>query len=695
MIHKGLILFAVTISVLSMPVVFSHNAQAQSPIYTAAFDDADFAHSGWLAIPSGAAGEFKVATVSIGSIPKLSGFSNDRGIRIVATPGQGATLLGPVIETGDNPVLLRVSVYAKDAGGSVAMGALDAQSGALNGNLDGSVGYSIEANSSTYKDNYKKIVVMYYPKRKSIMPVLQLAVASSSSSGSVTVYFDNFEVYSLNQKTVSDPFLQSIMGIVAQSNPTPTVTPTKAANPTPTPVAKPTATPDPQYPITVNDFYSLPLADNEDELYTPSLAFDIDNNFTVAASLFSSGYRDIVLKEIDISTAKSGQSVTVNEAFEKTVTKNPDITIDNFGTRHVVWSDDRSLEKLNSIFLCQLDYLDKRFFEKDTEVNNLYVKTNTSLPAIASQTLGGKLAVCWIDDRNYANDVFVRRFDWNGKTLSSPDAHDFQINTPFENTDVTTPDVSFDENGYITAVWSDNRLVQDNQQRYDIYARFIRYDAKTTDKNLLPSDYIEMQLSTYNTDFDHAKNPKIATAIDRCTVVWQNEDPKTGAKEIHAAVTTPTGKMLQPEFIVDGGTTTRDVLPDVKYIGNYMFMFTWYDEATKEMFVKVYDVSKNTLLTTGVSVADNVNPIGKITLALDNKFHFLSLWDNQQETAKGTLMGVSGNIFIPGYTAMTTPKAVISSDASAMSIKTMHTSPERTEIKTKEELKEQVLSPKR
>lgn len=690
MTKKSFTLFVLCMSIITVPGAFTTFAQTLNPVYTAAFNDLSLNASGWKAMAPGSPGDFNLAQATIGSIPAVANFSNDRGLRIVASAGQGATLLGPVIETGNNPVLIRVSVFAQNAGGSIAMGALDSAAGTTAWNLDGSVCYSIETNSNAYMDTYHKIIVMYYPKRKAIVPVLQLAVARTVTTGAVTVIFDNLEVYSLNQDTVKDASLQKLLGIVPGVQPTPTNTPTQIAKPTPTPAS----TPNPQTPITVDNFYKLPLDDKEDELFNPSTVFDINDNFTSASNLLSQGFVDVVLKEINNQTFNSSQSFTVNEAFENTETKAPDLSIDNFGARHVVWADNRSLEKLYSIYLCQMDTADKRLFDSDTEVNNLYVKTNAQQPAIAAQS-SGKLAVCWIDDRNYTNDVFVRRFDWNGKTLTMADAHDFQINTPFENTDVANPDISFDENGNITAVWSDNRLVQDNQQRYDIYARFFIYAVKATDKNILPSNYIEMQLSTYNTTLDHAKYPKIATAAERCVVVWQNEDPKTGAKEIHAAVTTPSGKMLQPEFIVDGGSSTRDVYPDVKYVGKYMFMISWYDEATKEVFVKVYDVSQNTLLTQGVSVAQDVNPLGRLSLALDAQYHFLTLWDNFEPTAKGTLMGVSGNIYIPGYTAMTTPKTVSSGDVSAMAIKTLHTSPERNTIQTKEELKDHQLSPKR
>ena len=193
--------------VLTIALCVATTVQATEPIYQATFDDTNFEASGWTAAPSGG-GQFDPASVSIGLIPvspSSPDFSNGRGIVITASPGQGSFLVGPAIDVGNDLVLLRVSVLALAGGGSVAAGALNTLQGGTLADADGSVTYAIEADSQRYVDDYQTITLLYRPRQKAIVPLLQLAVSDVEGAGPVTMMFDNFEVYALNESTVADP----------------------------------------------------------------------------------------------------------------------------------------------------------------------------------------------------------------------------------------------------------------------------------------------------------------------------------------------------------------------------------------------------------------------------------------------------------------------------------------------------------
>ena len=225
------------VSAVFTPVSF---AQTIQPLYRATFDDASFAESGWNFIPSGT-GEFQPASVAIGltaSSAVSPEVSNGRGVIVTALAGQGSLVYGPVIPVQYNLVLLRLSIHALSAGGSLAMGALDVSPTGSLGTIDGSVTYAIETDSASFTDDYQQITVLYRPKSRALIPVFQLAVGASSNASAVIAMFDNFEVFPLNEETVSDPAMQALFGFSGSTStptPTPTPTPPTAITPTPTP----------------------------------------------------------------------------------------------------------------------------------------------------------------------------------------------------------------------------------------------------------------------------------------------------------------------------------------------------------------------------------------------------------------------------------------------------------------------------
>ncbi|MBD3266440.1 hypothetical protein GF373_07195 [bacterium] len=643
---KGLSLAGVVFLLIFASVTAAH---AINPIYSAHFSEPNFTETGWVQFPTGDPGEYELAEVSTGLISQVEGYSDSQGIRIQAATGQGGTIFGPVVQTGDVPVLVRVSVHTLSAGGTIAVGALDADASGSLETMDGSICFALEMKSETYADTFHQVSVLYKPKRDAIVPVLQLVGPSGGDSSSVTAMFDNVEVYPLTQETVPDAEWQTLLGITDPG----------AAIPTPTPTLTPTPTPgESDFPVRVDANYYLPLGEEEKALHDPALAFDRDDEYTTAMNVISpAGFQDVAIRDIDTEAKEVSPSIIVNELFENTKTKQPDISIDFSGVRHVAWTDNRDIEKTYSVYVSPMDGFGNRLLENDILVNDLFENTNTQHPAIAGQG-NGTITVSWIDDRHFAEDLYIRRLLWNGTQMQWIDEADIALNSPFENTDLGEPDIAMDEDGHIAVVWPDNRLIQNDRQRWDIYGRFFPVDAEPTDDDKLPDDHVELQISIYDSDFDHARLPRVAISNGNCLIAWVNENPSTGDRAIHGAVADTNGKLVHSEFLVDGGEGINNTLVDVKAIEENRFLILWQDEAIKEIFVTVYDAAEHSFLTDGIGIIELQDAAGNIALAVDNEMRFLSLWDYAGLGDQTVVDGLSGLVDLSHLNAKIIPQTI-------------------------------------
>ncbi|RJP24613.1 MAG: hypothetical protein C4527_18365 [Candidatus Omnitrophota bacterium] len=618
-------LFFVVIALVIVVIAINPAVMAQTiqPIYRAAFDDANFNASGWKFLPSGT-GEFQPAEVAIGLIPTSSvspDISNGRGVIITALAGQGSLVYGPVIPVQDNLVLLRLSLHALSAGGSLAMGALDVSPTGSLATIDGSVTYAIETDSGSFTNDYQRLTVLYRPKSRALIPVFQLAVNPSSNAAAVIAMFDNFEVIPLNANTVTEPALQSALGITiptVQPTPTPTSLPFSTPTPTPTPILG--------QGIVTEWLYTFSPTDDAYDALSPRIAYDHQTIYAIVAADQTGGFPDILLRDIDSQTGEVTEPATVNETFEDTETEAPDIAIDFGGIRHVVWSDDRSIEKLKSIYLAQLDSFGQRLVEQDFEANILFEETNAIDPALAVRD-NGDTVICWTDDRSYFMDLYIRRVHWAGDRIETLNQEDILVNIPRESTNVSHPDIVMDDNGKIAVVWSDDRARLDAQKRSDIYAAFFSFDTSPDAEGKLPETIVRMQLSTLDQILDHATKPQAALANGRVVVVWENYNPSTGTQSIHGTVTNMNGQLLQGEFIIDGGAAARSFAPTITALNGDLFMITWYDEATKKVYARIFDAGTHLFMTNPTLIDEDVNGLNALGIATDGQQEFFTVWD--------------------------------------------------------------------
>ncbi|MEW6238279.1 MAG: hypothetical protein AB1656_23080 [Candidatus Omnitrophota bacterium] len=593
---------------------------AIEPVFKTDFDQSDLQKTGWTAISAGF-GAYAPASVSVGMIPSTPAdptLTNGRGVIITALSGQGSFVYGPAIPTNGELMVLRVSVFSLGQGGAVAAGALDAAPGGSLSNVDGSLSYSLEADSGSLMADYQRLTMLYRPKSKAMIPFFQLAVAPSSDMKAVTIMLDNFEIYSLNAATVADPNLRALFDIGGGAAPTATSTP-KPPNPT----ATPTATPAPQAGV-YGELYTITDPNDALDVSHPRAAFDYQKGYAIA-SVELGDYKDIGLRWLDASNKSVSGPFIVNQTYENTEANDPDINVDGGGIRHIAWSDNRSIEKLSSIYLAQLDSSGNRLVTNDYEVNLLFQDTNAKLPALALEN-NGDMITCWSDNRNYLNDLFARRLRWDGKNITAIDAKDFQVNLPYNDTNVGELDAAIDDRNNILVVWSDNRVIVNSKKRDDIYGRFFSFQTNVTAKNAVPESIAEINISDFDNYYDLATEPQVAVSDGWFLVVWTNTIPSEGS-HIHAAAIDNAGTLRAPEFIMDSGETTNFCrLPSVAALAGNRFIVTWYDGINKTFWARWYDASEHLYLTDPIPLDQEFSIIRGTSVSVGNNNEFLFLW---------------------------------------------------------------------
>lgn len=596
-----------------------------STVFSESFSAASFGQSGWAAIPNGQ-GEFQLADVAISLIPTSPSdpsLSDGRGLVVTAERGEGALLYGPVVRSDDDLVLLRVSVFGLGAGASIAMGALDVSP---NGNIattDNSGNFLFESDSGFATQDFQQLISVFRAKRGAFIPVLQVALNPDALPSSVTVMFDNFDGHRLDDDTVSNPVLRELLRLDGTEVP-PTPTP---VFPTPTPTPTPSPTMPPAADFVIDAFIGISPDDDVFEAGEPDVAHDRDSVFTTVAADQTLAFPDILLRDYDASENTITDPVTVNQTFEDTTTRTPDVEIDFGGTRHIVWSDNRSVEKLFSVYLTPFNSFGSRIVTSDLEVNRLFVDTNTDTPALAVRD-NGDIAVIWKDDRNFLTDIFVRRVRWSGTSYQLLDDSDILVNNTFENTNATDPDIAISDEGRIVAVWSDNRTVVGNSKRNDIFARVFTMSTALNSDGQFASDVKEVRVSDDDTVLDNAARPRIATTDNTFLVVWENTDPSTNTGSIRATLLDRDGDVLVPEFLVDSGdASNRAHSPSVAVWSEGQYVITWADDADNSLQMLFYDAAQNLYLTDPILLVESVFDVEQTRLAADDDNRLVMVWD--------------------------------------------------------------------
>lgn len=168
------------------------------------FDQTTVDANGWAEIPGGFTGAKAGSTSFIEySDNPIPSSKDQKGLSILVKAGEVTFLyLKNPINTGNKPVLLRMTVRATTPKAAVALAVLE---GNLNTGelLDGSIATHIPASAASFVDKERQITLVYEPDLGSIItPIIQVSsTAATLASGSDTVYIDRLEVIPLDSET--------------------------------------------------------------------------------------------------------------------------------------------------------------------------------------------------------------------------------------------------------------------------------------------------------------------------------------------------------------------------------------------------------------------------------------------------------------------------------------------------------------
>jgi|GEM_PF-6495446 hypothetical protein len=138
--------------------------------------------------------EASAGSVTVGLIPPGTDAASDQtGAVVAAAPGEVELLLFPELHVGEHVVLIRALVQTTGADAEVGLAALD-------GSWDGSIAVNIDANSETYRDGYRWMIIVYDPPGSSIRPAFQLANIAGNEPASA--YLDQVEIYRLPKEGI-------------------------------------------------------------------------------------------------------------------------------------------------------------------------------------------------------------------------------------------------------------------------------------------------------------------------------------------------------------------------------------------------------------------------------------------------------------------------------------------------------------
>ena len=234
------------------------------------------------------AGELNPATVEAGAIPlsldtSTALPSDGKGLIVSCQSSQGSILFGPGVQTGEGPVILRVSILTTRPDVSLAVGMLNCVKDAGLASCDGSIGYTNIIISTEHITDYKTVYVFFDPKDQGVVPFIQVAQPHSGDpKGSIT-YINDLEILRLSDSMIEDPEVRDILGIRELPPPVPTQTsipPTPTNSPTNTPVPR-TAAPTPT-PLSTKTATSTPTPTPPDVEVPP-------NTVVITDDLYSTG----------------------------------------------------------------------------------------------------------------------------------------------------------------------------------------------------------------------------------------------------------------------------------------------------------------------------------------------------------------------------------------------------------------------
>ncbi len=329
-----------------------------------------------------------------------------------------------------------------------------------------------------------------------------------------------------------------------------------------------------------------------DNQTNPHLAIDPSGYIYMVWQDFRNGSSGKIYaqKYSSTGTAMWGADVVISPANNQIL---PEVAIDNSGHLYICWNDDSNGNQ--DVFLVKRASNDgsdlwggSKRVETDAD-NKDQIKCKIDLNNDFS-----KILVTWQDDRNGDADIYMQSYDTTTRVETWTPEIRIDSTAVAGGTNQTTPIVGDDNSNDIFVFWADDR--NGNQ---DIFAQ--KYDPAGT--KLWGSDLI------INSDGGSTNQyaPSVAVSSSTFYVSWTDE--RNSNLDVYAQKVDATGTKLWPSDLLvntDGGSSAQ-YSPSVA-IGNNVIYIAWGDErnGNQDIYAQKLMASGTAMWSPDVRV--NINP---------------------------------------------------------------------------------------
>ncbi len=240
----------------------------------------------------------------------------------------------------------------------------------------------------------------------------------------------------------------------------------------------------------------------------PSIAKYSSGHFLIVWQDLRGGNYDIYAQLYEFSGDTIATNFKINDDSGNSTQQEPEC--DFFSNSVICWMDNRNGNQ--DIFLQLYDSLGSKV--------NSNIKVNVDSDSIqrrssVAMSASGSFVVVWQDKRGGDFDIYAQRFDSLGNSLGN----NFKINDDTSGSYQGFPEVDSDKKGNFVVVWEDTR-----ESYYDIYAQFYNWSGEGVGPNFRVNDDPG---SCYQGHSDVAMN-----GTGSFIIVW--EDRRNGDSDVYA-----------------------------------------------------------------------------------------------------------------------------------------------------------------
>lgn len=278
---------------------------------------------------------------------------------------------------------------------------------------------------------------------------------------------------------------------------------------------------------------------------TPRIVSDNDGNLLLVWQDFRNGSNGKIYAQKYDAIGATGTKLWANDVVIGPANNSylPDITVDSANNAYYSWYDDSNGNQ--DAFFTKYDTDGNPAWGGSAVVGNQAGNKDQIRPRLGISTSSDKVAIAWQDNRNTDADAFWKIYRASDRTeLLNPEIR-LSTTTVNDGSNQTYPSIGFDDQGFVYAVWLDDRA-----GNADVYAQ--KFDQSGTRQWAA-----DLRI---NSDAGTAAQgaPVLAMSTSSLYIAWH--DDRAGNLDIYMQKISDSGIKLHGSDIIlnsDGGATSQ------------------------------------------------------------------------------------------------------------------------------------------